>query len=105
VDETSQSRNDPGVSPDPTDAGKSPIAKAFAAKLRSARDARRLTQEQLAQLSGVDRTQIGRLESGAQIPRLDTFVRLAGALQIEPCELMGEVRWSPPDTSPGSFGT
>lgn len=79
------------------------VAEAFAAKLRSARDGREMTQERLAQLSGVDRTQIGRLEGGAQLPRLDTLIRLAGALRIEPCELLGDVRWSPPDHSAGSF--
>lgn len=48
------------------------VAKAFGGKLREAPSAATMTQERLGQLSNVDRTEIGRLEAGVRVPRLDT---------------------------------
>jgi DNA-binding XRE family transcriptional regulator len=78
------------------------VAKSFARKLRAARDKAGLTQEALGALSSVHRTEVSNLEMGHHIPRLDTVIRLAGALKIEPCDLVADVRWTPPPVGPSS---
>ncbi len=40
----------------------------------------------------------------ASRPRLDTVIKLAGALGIEPCELIADVRWTPPPAGPSGGG-
>jgi transcriptional regulator with XRE-family HTH domain len=56
------------------------IAKEFGAVLRDIRTSRNLSQERLAQLSGLDRTYISLLERGLRQPSLATMVRVAQAL-------------------------
>jgi transcriptional regulator with XRE-family HTH domain len=41
------------------------------------------------------RTAIAELERGHRLPRLDTIVRLAGGLEVEPWELLEGVRYRP----------
>jgi transcriptional regulator with XRE-family HTH domain len=36
---------------------------------------------------------IALLERGLRSPRLDTIVKLAGALEVEPCELLRGMAW------------
>lgn len=56
--------------------------------LREARQDRKLTQERLAELSGVDQTTISNLEVGRiQSPAWETVCRLARVLDIPPEEL------------------
>jgi transcriptional regulator with XRE-family HTH domain len=64
-----------------------------------------ITQEELGHLSSVHRTEIGLLENGHRQPRLDTIIKIAGALDVDPCELIKGLRWTPPSTSPGEFRT
>ena len=47
-----------------------------------------LSQEQLAARAGLHRTEIGLIENGRRMPRVDTLVRLIGALRIEPTALL-----------------
>jgi len=42
------------------------------------------------------RTEIGQLERGIRIPRMDTVVKLAGALEVPPGDLMKGMAWKPP---------
>jgi len=72
------------------------VAAAFAAILRDARLEAGLTQEALADLSGLDRTTISQAELAKASPQLETLIRLAGALGREPAELIPAVRWEPP---------
>jgi HTH-type transcriptional regulator / antitoxin HipB len=51
--------------------------------IRSARQQRHLTQEQLGQLIGVQRAQISKLESSASSATIGTLVRVFSALQAE----------------------
>jgi transcriptional regulator with XRE-family HTH domain len=61
-----------------------------AAALKGARHRAGLSQRQLAGRSGVAQPMIARIESGAGVPRLDTFVRLLAAcdarldVQVQP---------------------
>lgn len=77
------------------------VANAFGEKLAAARSKARLSQEELGYLSSVHRTAISELELGRNVPGLDTVIKLAGALGLEPCELMADVRWTPPPREPG----
>ena len=54
---------------------------------------------------GLHRTVISPLELGQHAPRLDTLIKLAGALGVEPCELIPDLRWTPPARGPagGNF--
>lgn len=73
-----------------------PIPITFAPLLRNAREEAGLTQEELAFLSGLDRTTISQVERGKALPGLESLIRLAGALEMEPSELIPDVRWAPP---------
>lgn len=55
----------------------------------------RISQEALAELAGIHRTQISLYETGVREPLLESFVRLAGALEKTPDELLGPIRWIP----------
>jgi transcriptional regulator with XRE-family HTH domain len=79
------------------------VAASFGPKLRKAREKAEMSQERLGHLSSTDRSEIGRLEKGIRVPRLDTIIRLAGALGVEPCELMADVRWTPPSETEGRY--
>ncbi len=58
------------------------------------RELRVLTQQQLAQLSGVPRPTIATLESGGANPTLSVLVRLSQALQVTMDELLSPPRAS-----------
>jgi transcriptional regulator with XRE-family HTH domain len=51
--------------------------------IRSARQERRLTQEELGELIGVKKAQISKLESGANSATIDTILKVFSALQAE----------------------
>ncbi len=57
-------------------------------RLRVRREAAGLTQDQLAELVGISRQSLGKLERGDTEPRPSTIVRLARALGCEPKDLM-----------------
>jgi len=78
-------------------------AERFGANLSHFRTKSGLTQEELGHLSSIHRTQIGMLESGQRQPRLETIVKIAGALGVDPCELIKGIRWVPPSTKPGEI--
>ncbi len=71
------------------------IADRFAANLVRLRAAAELTQEELAERAAVHRTQIGLLEGGKRLPRLDTLVKLAGSLGVSTAELTEGIVWEP----------
>jgi transcriptional regulator with XRE-family HTH domain len=58
------------------------VAREFGANLRRARRRAGLSQEQLGYRASLHRTEIGLLERGARVPRIDTLVKLAAALGI-----------------------
>lgn len=61
----------------------------FSARLREAREARKMTQARLAELLNVDRRVYNRWERGAALPQLDAVVRIAQTLQISVDALVG----------------
>lgn len=60
----------------------------MAAKIRKLREARGLTQGELAEKAGVTREYVARLEAGRYDPSLSTIERLAKALKVKPAELL-----------------
>lgn len=64
------------------------IVESFGARLQSLRKERRLSQEQLAEDSGLHRTYISSLERGGRNPTLTTLKALAVALNIKVSELV-----------------
>lgn len=81
------------------------IAQQFARNLRRARKEARISQEELGFRASLHRTQIGTLERGGHLPRLDTIVKLAGALSVPPERLMRGIRWTPGIATRGGFET
>jgi transcriptional regulator with XRE-family HTH domain len=61
---------------------------AFGRNLRRAREQAGLTQEEVAERSGVHSTEISRMERGMRDPRVSTLERLAKALEISPGDLL-----------------
>ena len=57
-------------------------------RLREERKRSRLTQEELALISGVSRVAIARLETGAARAKPETARRLARALKVKPEDLV-----------------
>ncbi|MCL2504439.1 MAG: helix-turn-helix domain-containing protein [Coriobacteriia bacterium] len=62
----------------------------FGCHLRSLRAERGLSQEELANLAGLDRTYISSCEAGRRNVTLRTLIRLAKALGITPEEMLPE---------------
>jgi transcriptional regulator with XRE-family HTH domain len=79
------------------------VAAQFGANLSRLREQSGVTQEELAFRASLHRTEIGLLERGGRIPRIDTLAKLAGALGVEPGELFEGIRWEPGDVRLGSF--
>lgn len=56
--------------------------------IAAARDAAGMTQEQLADASGMHFTAISRLERGVRAPRFHTLIQVADALKVPPGQLL-----------------
>ena len=59
--------------------------------LREARGRRGVSQEELADLAGVDRTVVSRLEAGRRLPSLGVFIAIAYAVDETPPKLLDAV--------------
>jgi transcriptional regulator with XRE-family HTH domain len=62
-----------------------------------------LSQEELGNRASLHRTEIGMLEHGQRVARIDTVVKLAGAMAIEPHELLDGIHWTPRNKVGGGF--
>jgi len=58
------------------------MAKEFGERIREAREARRITQVDLARLANVDVMRISRYERGLALPAAETIAALARALKV-----------------------
>jgi transcriptional regulator with XRE-family HTH domain len=62
------------------------------------------SQEALGALSSLHRTEIGLIESGQRLPRVDTLMKLAGALGVPVESLLEGIAWiAPGPVAEGSF--
>lgn len=67
----------------------------FGENLRRCRRRAGLSQEAAALRAGLHRTEIGLLESGGRLPRLDTILKVAGGIEVAPTELLDGMIWRP----------
>jgi transcriptional regulator with XRE-family HTH domain len=79
------------------------VAGRFGENLRRIRKREDLSQERLAKLASLHRTEIGLLEKGERVCRIDTLVRLAGAMAVPPGELLDGIDWIPGPETDGTF--
>lgn len=81
-----------------------PVARRFAANLLEARERANMSQEEVGLRASLHRTEIGLLERGARVPRIDTLVKLAAALGVRiDCSLLDGIVWNPGSTRAGAF--
>lgn len=70
---------------------KVPAKTLFGRTVRSLREARGYSQEELAERAGLHRNYVGGIERGERNVALENIVRLAKALSIRPGELFEEL--------------
>lgn len=79
------------------------VAERFGENLRRARRRGGLSQEQVAVRASLHRTEIGLLERGGRVARIDTLIQLAGAMSVPTADLLEGIHWTPGDYQGGSF--
>jgi transcriptional regulator with XRE-family HTH domain len=88
---------------DPCRDQRTEVAERFAENLRRIRLIERLSQDEMARRASLHRTEIGLLESGSRVCRIDTLIRLAGAVAIPPEEFIEGIIWVPSPETKGAF--
>lgn len=71
------------------------VSDRFGENVLRIRQARKLSQESLAEQAAVHRTQITLIENGRRQPGVETVARLAGALEVSVETLYEGIRWDP----------
>lgn len=79
------------------------LAERFAFNVRRLRAAADVSQEELAFRADVHRTQVSLIEAGERLPRLETLVKLAGALGVTTNDLVEGIAWEPFEQLSGGF--
>ncbi|HEU4705815.1 MAG TPA: helix-turn-helix transcriptional regulator [Solirubrobacterales bacterium] len=90
-------RTPPQLSPAPT------LGERFGLNLWRSRRRADLSQERLADLVGMHRTEIGALERGLRLPRIDTIAMLAAGTNVSVCVLLEGMEWRPGRYVDGDF--
>ena len=83
--------------------GRVDVAAHFGRNLVRQRKRASLSQEELGTLASLHRTEIGYLERGERLARIDTLVKLACALSIPPGDLLAGIAWAPAVVTRGEF--
>ena len=65
--------------------------KAVGERIRAAREAKRMTQQELAELVDLSPTHVSVIERGVKSPRLETFILIANALEVSADALLIDV--------------
>lgn len=81
----------------------SEIAQRFGTNLARARELAGISQEEVGFRASLHRTAVGQLERGERIARIDTVVKLAGALGVPPGSLLDGMAWEPGEFVEGRF--
>lgn len=79
------------------------VAAIVGPRIRRIRRGLDMSQENLADNAGINRTQISFIEHGEQLPRIDTMIKLAGGLGITPGELLDGIFWEVGGGRPGKL--
>jgi transcriptional regulator with XRE-family HTH domain len=76
----------------------------FGKILQEERKAKKISQEKLANLTGLDRSFISLIENGKRSPTFSTILKICSALEISPSELFSKFEDKNPDFSPNRQG-
>lgn len=79
------------------------VAARFGENLVRCRKRVGLSQEELGFRASLHRTEIGMLERGIRLARIDTLIKLAGAMEIPPEDLLDGLAWTPGGPRVGQF--
>lgn len=79
------------------------VAKQFGHNLAHCRRRAGFSQEELGARVSIHRTTVSEIERGKQVARVDMLLKLAAALDIEPCELLDGLSWEGGGTTEGHF--
>lgn len=79
------------------------VGQRFGANLSRLREKSGITQEELSFRAGLHRTEIGLLERGGRVPKIDTAAKLAGSLGVTLAVLLSGIEWSPGEIQRGYF--
>jgi transcriptional regulator with XRE-family HTH domain len=79
------------------------IADRFGHNLRRARKDADLSQEEVGIRASLHRIEIGLLERGERIPRIDTAIKLAAAVDVPFGQLLAGIGWDPGGSRRGEF--
>lgn len=71
------------------------VSERFGENLLRLRQARKLSQESISEGAKIHRTQISLIETGRRQPRIETVLKLAGALEVSTDTLFEGIRWDP----------
>ena len=79
------------------------FGKHFGRNLAGFRKKAGMSQEELGFRANLHRTEVGMLERGIRLPRIDTLIKVAGSLGVPPGELLKGLDWSPRSATTGEF--
>lgn len=80
------------------------VAQRFGENLRRLRKGADISQEELGLRCSLHRTEIGLLERGTRVPRIDTLIKIASCLGVRiDCALLAGIAWTPGSTEAGAF--
>jgi transcriptional regulator with XRE-family HTH domain len=79
------------------------MSERFARNLTELRQAKGFSQEELAFRASIHRTQVSLMENGSRLPRFETLIKLAGALEVSPASLAEGITWEPVVTVTGGL--
>ena len=79
------------------------VADVFGPNLARYRRKAELSQEELADRASLHRAAISPLETGIRLARIDTVVKLAGALRVHPGDLFEGLVWEVAEPVTGRF--
>ncbi len=80
-----------------------PLAERFGRNVRRARQRAGLSQAELGARADLHLTHLGAIQRGARLPRLDTIIKLAGSIGVDPRDLLDGLSWSPVEVGDGRF--
>jgi len=72
------------------------VSEQIGLNLRKVRRSAVMSQEDLSRRAGLNRTEIGMLECGLSVPRLDTCIKILGSTGVDPEVLFEDIAWHGP---------
>lgn len=72
-------------------------------RIKAAREKKKITQEELAELLGMSTTHISVIERGVKPPKLETFIRIANVLGVSSDYLLMDIIDNPADVVAGEL--